>query len=393
MSETEYGSLQDIVDTQALERPADAAIGADGTTADGTATVAMPHDGAKPALAGTQNAATETMDPVTAPAVASDAATETMDPIAVPAVASDAATETMDPIGQPHAAPDAATETIALVNPAPAGTSDAASHASDVTEEDSTDASAEPAKPGAPAVSVTSTAQSTPAHPTVPPVWTAQGVREATAMPKLAPDPSLPVDGSVPATTPDASPSAAFSGASAAHGPQMHAAATNPAANAPHAMPQPPLNAPAPAMGGARPVPPNGFSGPAMPAVPGVGTPQSEPEPKRPTGVSVPTVLFGLCGILLGVTGIMFGWELVNLPSILASLDMQKAVAMVCAGIGVLLIIAGIVWSVSSVVTKRRKARGDGQKREGADRAEDGVAEHAAAAEATDDAPKVGRKE
>lgn len=78
--------------------------------------------------------------------------------------------------------------------------------------------------------------------------------------------------------------------------------------------------------------------------------PIEAPEPIRPTGPSMPTIVFGLMGILLGGIGLLFGLQLPELSSFLFGMPAQQLTAMIVAAFGVLLIIIAIVWAIVGAV-------------------------------------------
>jgi hypothetical protein len=83
-----------------------------------------------------------------------------------------------------------------------------------------------------------------------------------------------------------------------------------------------------------------------MASQPSIGTPV--PEPKK--GVSTPTIIFGLLGVLIGVIGLAFGVVFPNSLIPAFASDPQVLVAITCAAVGVVLVIVAIVWAVLGAV-------------------------------------------
>lgn len=85
--------------------------------------------------------------------------------------------------------------------------------------------------------------------------------------------------------------------------------------------------------------------------------PRDTPEPPaetRPTGPAAATIVFGVlllaCGGLALAVGLQFPWWL---PTF--AVDGRVAVALVCGGVGVMLILAAIIWSVVGLIRPKHR--------------------------------------
>ncbi|MBT1170869.1 sodium/calcium exchanger protein [Bifidobacterium sp. SO4] len=89
---------------------------------------------------------------------------------------------------------------------------------------------------------------------------------------------------------------------------------------------------------------------------PPVGRESAAPEAKR--GVSVLTIIFGVLGLIIGLTALTFGLVFPNtlIPTFAA--DPQLVVAVACGSIGVILVIVAIVWAVMGAAKQRKTQAG-----------------------------------
>ena len=82
--------------------------------------------------------------------------------------------------------------------------------------------------------------------------------------------------------------------------------------------------------------------------------PEPEPEIIRPTGASMATIVFGLLGVLLGAVMIALG---VTFPASMLQwfdADPRVVVAIGFAGVGGVLVLVAIVWSVAKMLAPRK---------------------------------------
>lgn len=120
----------------------------------------------------------------------------------------------------------------------------------------------------------------------------------------------------------------------------------------------------------ASPVPPLGAApipGPAPAPQPQPAPqhqPQAAPQPQHqpaapqgeaPKGASIPTVVLGLLGVLIGAAGLFLGIELDRVGDWLVALSPQTAIAILCAGCGAILLIVALVWGIVKAVSKPRE--------------------------------------
>lgn len=75
--------------------------------------------------------------------------------------------------------------------------------------------------------------------------------------------------------------------------------------------------------------------------------------PKR--GASIPTIVFGVLGILVGAVGLLFGWAFPGLiVQNMLIVDPRMLAAVVCGVVGVILVLVAVIWAIMG----SRKQRG-----------------------------------
>ncbi|MBW3089581.1 sodium/calcium exchanger protein [Bifidobacterium miconisargentati] len=89
---------------------------------------------------------------------------------------------------------------------------------------------------------------------------------------------------------------------------------------------------------------------------PSAGREPAAPEAKR--GVSVLTIIFGVLGLIIGLTALTFGLVFPNTPIPTFAADPQLVVAIACGSIGVILVIVAIVWAVMGAAKQRKTQAG-----------------------------------
>ncbi|NMM97263.1 sodium/calcium exchanger protein [Bifidobacterium olomucense] len=82
----------------------------------------------------------------------------------------------------------------------------------------------------------------------------------------------------------------------------------------------------------------------------------ADSEPKR--AMSVLTIIFGISGLVVGATALVFGLVFPNtlIPTFAA--DPQLIVAVACGAIGVILVIVAIVWAIMGAAQQRKDTAG-----------------------------------
>lgn len=98
---------------------------------------------------------------------------------------------------------------------------------------------------------------------------------------------------------------------------------------------------------------------PGSPAVAQGDAWQVPPEPVRPTGPSLPTILLGLAGVIVGLVGLVLGLWFPNITMWLVGLNPQAVSALAVGGIGVACIVVAIVWAVAKAVAGARRRTGE----------------------------------
>ena len=69
---------------------------------------------------------------------------------------------------------------------------------------------------------------------------------------------------------------------------------------------------------------------------------------------SAPTVVFGLLGVIIGVIALVFGYISPDRMISLFSPNPQLLTAIICAVVGLILVIVAVVWAIVGVVKKRK---------------------------------------
>lgn len=69
---------------------------------------------------------------------------------------------------------------------------------------------------------------------------------------------------------------------------------------------------------------------------------------------SAPTVVFGLLGVIIGVIALVFGYISPDRMISLFSPDPQLLTAIICAVVGLILVIVAVVWAIVGAVKKRK---------------------------------------
>lgn len=84
--------------------------------------------------------------------------------------------------------------------------------------------------------------------------------------------------------------------------------------------------------------------------------PQDTQAPKR--GASIPTVIFGVLGMLIGVVGLAFGWAFPGLLIESFYIDPRVLIAVICGAMGVILVLVAIIWAVMGSAKKKQRSSG-----------------------------------
>ena len=69
---------------------------------------------------------------------------------------------------------------------------------------------------------------------------------------------------------------------------------------------------------------------------------------------SAPTVVFGLLGVIIGVIALVFGYISPDRMISLFSPNPQLLTAIICAVVGLILVIVAVVWAIVGAVKKRK---------------------------------------
>ena len=70
--------------------------------------------------------------------------------------------------------------------------------------------------------------------------------------------------------------------------------------------------------------------------------------------ISAPTVVFGLLGVIIGVIALVFGCISPDRMISLFSPNPQLLTAIICAVVGLILVIVAVVWAIVGAVKKRK---------------------------------------
>lgn len=70
--------------------------------------------------------------------------------------------------------------------------------------------------------------------------------------------------------------------------------------------------------------------------------------------ISAPTVVFGLLGVIIGVIALVFGYISPDRMISLFSPNPQLLTAVICAVVGLILVIVAVVWAIVGAVKKRK---------------------------------------
>ena len=87
---------------------------------------------------------------------------------------------------------------------------------------------------------------------------------------------------------------------------------------------------------------------------------ETRPEAAAPTGPSVPTIVFGVIGILVGMVGIVCASGLTYGLFTVQRISVQQMTALFCGALGVLFIAIAVIWGISRAVSNRRRAKAGG---------------------------------
>ncbi|NEG55976.1 hypothetical protein [Bifidobacterium platyrrhinorum] len=100
-------------------------------------------------------------------------------------------------------------------------------------------------------------------------------------------------------------------------------------------------------------MPPNPAAPPAS-ARPAAASPTTI----APTGPSMPTILLGVTGILVGAFGLLLGLRLPDVTTWVIGVDPQTLTALFFGGVGVMLILVAVIWGIAKAVAGRGKRTG-----------------------------------
>ncbi|PJM79412.1 sodium/calcium exchanger protein [Bifidobacterium scaligerum] len=111
----------------------------------------------------------------------------------------------------------------------------------------------------------------------------------------------------------------------------------------------------------ANPMSPSASGAPAQPSS---NNNRSQTYPRTPVnseakrGISVLTIIFGISGLVIGATALVFGLVFPNTMIPTFAADPQLIVAVACGAIGVILVIVAIVWAIMGAAKQRKDAAG-----------------------------------
>lgn len=122
--------------------------------------------------------------------------------------------------------------------------------------------------------------------------------------------------------------------------------------------------APVPESSGATPAPqaedstPVESSAPVEPEPPVSGPRTAAPtqnNPEPPKGASRSTIVFGLIMLLIGAFGMFTGLNPAVLGKWFYDMTPQTAIAIMCAAVGVILLVVALIWSIAKAVASRKE--------------------------------------
>lgn len=83
----------------------------------------------------------------------------------------------------------------------------------------------------------------------------------------------------------------------------------------------------------------------------------SQPATIVPTGPSVPTIVFGVMGILVGAFGLLFGLRMPDVTAWMLGVGPQTITALFFGAVGVALIVIAVVWAIVKSMACKKKPK------------------------------------